>query len=128
MSEIRQDLRYTKDHEWAQKLDTPKKIRVGISDFAQAALGDVTYIELPENGKQIKAGDTIGNIESVKAVSDIYAPLSGKIVAVNDALNDDPSPINTAPFEGGWLVEIELDNEGDWNQLLTAQAYEQHAQ
>ena len=128
MSEIRQDLRYTKDHEWAQKLDTPKKIRVGISDFAQAALGDVTYIELPENGKQVKAGDTIGNIESVKAVSDIYAPLSGKIVAVNEALNDDPSPINNAPFEGGWIVEMELDNEGDWNQLLTAQAYEQHAQ
>ncbi|NCN27027.1 glycine cleavage system protein GcvH [bacterium] len=128
MSEIRENLRYTTDHEWAEKLSQPKKVKVGITDFAQNSLGDVTFVELPEAGKSVKKGEVIGSVESVKAVSDIFAPLTGKILSVNEALNDDPSPLNTAPFEGGWLIEMEIENEEEWNQLLSAQAYEQHAQ
>lgn len=128
MSEIRKDCLYTKDHEWVKKASSPKVIVVGISDFAQAALGDVTYLQLPAPGKSVKQGEIIGSVESVKAVSDIYAPLSGKVVKVNEALVADPSAINSDPFGNAWMVELELDNEGDLSTLLSAEAYASHAQ
>jgi glycine cleavage system H protein len=128
MSEIRPGLRYTKDHEWAQKLESPKNLRIGITDFAQSSLGDVTYLDLPATGKTFKKGEILGSVESVKAVSDIYAPVSGKILNVNSALNDDPSALNTDPFGKAWLVEMEMENEAEWNDLLSADAYAAHAQ
>ena len=128
MSEIPAKLRYTKDHEWAQKLEAPKRLRVGITDFAQNSLGDVTYLELPESGSAFKRGEILGTVESVKAVSDIYAPVSGKIVATNNPLNENPALLNTDPYGSGWLVEIEMENEAEWNDLLNSDAYTQHAQ
>jgi glycine cleavage system H protein len=128
MSEIRPSLRYTQDHEWAQKLEAPKSLRIGITDFAQHSLGDVTFLEMPAVGKSFKKGEILGTVESVKAVSDIYAPVAGKITAVNEALNDDPAVLNSDPYGAAWLVEIEMENEGDWNDLLSADAYAQVAQ
>lgn len=128
MSELRKDCQYTKDHEWVKKTETTNVVRVGITDFAQASLGDVTFIELPSEGKEIKKGETIGSVESVKAVSDIYAPMSGKITKVNAALEEDPALINTKPFDDAWIIEMEVTNESEWSELLSPEAYEQHAQ
>src|SRR4051794_516591 len=99
MSEIKKNLLYTKNHEWVKKGSTPKLVVVGITDFAQASLGDVTYIQLPAVGATFKQGDVFGTVESVKAVSDIYAPVSGKISKVNEDLVKDPAPVNTSPFD-----------------------------
>lgn len=128
MSEIRNDLLYTKDHEWVRKGQTPHIIVMGITDFAQASLGDVTYLQMPEVGRVLKKGDIIGSIESVKAVSDIYAPVGGTVARVNEALNADPAAVNSDPFGAGWLIEIESWNETDFVGLLNAQAYAQVAQ
>ncbi len=128
MSEIRKDCLYTKDHEWVRKTPSPKVVLVGISDFAQASLGDVTYLQLPKLGTQFTKGEIMASIESVKAVSDIYAPLSGKIVKINEALNADPAPVNTDPFGAAWLVEIEISTEAEFTTLLNPQAYEAIAQ
>jgi glycine cleavage system H protein len=123
MSEINPKLQYTKDHEWVRRGPQPKTVTMGISDFAQAALGDVTYVQLPELGRVVKKGDVIGSVESVKAVSDIYAPLSGKITKINEELNADPAPINQDPFGAAWLAEIEMSDESELSKLLDAQAY-----
>ena len=128
MSEIRKDCLYTKDHEWVKNTPSPKIVLVGISDFAQAALGDVTYLQLPAMGATFKKGEILGSVESVKAVSDIYAPLSGKIIKINEALQNDPSTLNTDPFGTAWLVEIEITTESEMSSLLTPQAYEAIAQ
>ena len=128
MSEIKQDLQYTKDHEWVKKTATPKVVVIGITDFAQSALGDVTFLQLPSVGKAFSRGEVLGTVESVKAVSDIYAPLSGKIVKINEALVQDPSPLNTNPFEKGWLVELEVSNESEFADLLSPGAYASVAQ
>lgn len=111
------NLKYTKEHEWVD-LDTN---RVGITSFAQEALGDVVFVELPEVGAEIEAGDALGVIESVKAVSDLYSPVSGKIVAVNEELLDSPELINQDPYGKGWIVEIESTGGED---LLSAEEYE----
>lgn len=128
MSEIRSELLYTKEHEWIQKTDAAKVVRMGITDFAQSALGDVTYIELPEVGTEITQNEVIGNIESVKSVSDLFAPLSGKVTARNEAILDDPAPLNSSPYDDAWLLEIELSNESDMESLLGPEAYESVAQ
>lgn len=122
MSQFPKNLRYTKDHEWALK--TSSGVRVGITDHAQGSLGDVVHLELPAVGKELKAGDTFGVVESVKAVSDLYAPVSGKVVRINSDLVENPSSINTSPYDSGWLIEIELKNAGDYEGLLTPDAYE----
>lgn len=128
MSDIRPDRRYTKDHEWVLKTERPKVVVVGITDFAQASLGDVTYVQIPESGRQFKKGEVLGTVESVKAVSDIYAPLSGTVVRTNGALNSDPAPINSDPFGAGWLLEMEVSEEAEMNALLSPDAYAQVAQ
>jgi glycine cleavage system H protein len=128
MSKIPNELLYTKDHEWVRKASTPKHVVVGITDFAQSSLGDVTYIQLPPVGSHFKTGAIIGTVESVKAVSDIYAPVSGKILKINDALASDPAPVNHDPYGSAWLVEVELDSEDELKKLLNAAAYEQVAQ
>ena len=128
MSQISTDCLYTKDHEWLKKSANPRVVRVGITDFAQASLGDVTYLQLPAVGKSFTKGEVLGSVESVKAVSDLYAPVSGKIVAVNEALVNDPTPVNTDPFGAAWMVDIEITQEAELSSLLTPQAYQQHAQ
>ena len=108
MSETPAELVYAASHEWVKKTDDV--IEVGISDFAQAALGDVVYVELPEVGQTVTATEECCAVESVKAASDIYAPVSGEIIAVNDALNDEPELLNESPYEGGWMFRIKASN------------------
>ena len=110
---------------WARK--DGARYLVGISDHAQEALGDIVFIELPAVGKVLKQGETFGVIESVKAASDVYLPMSGKIVAVNGALEGDPALVNREPYAGGWLVAFEATNPAEWDGLLSPEAYEAEA-
>ena len=120
MSEIPENLSYTKDHEWAS-LQDDGKVKVGITDHAQDALSDVVFVELPDVGSEFVKGDAMAVAESVKAASDIYAPVSGKIVMINDKLEESPELINEAPYDFGWMVVI--DPDGDLEGLLDSNAY-----
>jgi glycine cleavage system H protein len=117
-----EDLKYTRDHEWARVKGN--RVTVGITDFAQDQLGDVVYVELPDVGDTIKKGEAFGVVESTKAVSDLFAPVSGKVVEVNDPLADAPETINDDPFEEGWMIVVEIANQGDLDDLMDAAAYE----
>jgi len=128
MSQIPKDCLYTKDHEWLKKSSAPKVVVIGITDFAQSSLGDVTYVQLPEVGKTFKKGEVFGVVESVKTASDLFAPVSGKILKTNAALTNDPSPVNTDPYGVAWMVEMEISEESELSQLLSPQAYEGVAQ
>lgn len=116
------DLRYSSDHEWA-RLDG-KRVRIGITDYAQDALGDVVYVQLPSIGAAVSARDSIAEVESTKSVSDIYAPLGGTVVAVNDALSDTPELVNSDPYGAGWLFEIDVDDAAEFDSLMTAEQYD----
>ncbi|GAB4183807.1 MAG: glycine cleavage system protein GcvH [Geothermobacteraceae bacterium] len=120
--EFPEELKYTEEHEWVMVED--EVVTVGITDFAQDALGDVVFVELPEVGTQVEAGKPFGVVESVKAVSDIYAPVSGEVVEVNDELPDSPELVNTSPYEDGWMVKIRLSDPEELDKLLEADAYE----
>ena len=120
---IPQDLKYTKEHEWV-RIDGDKAI-IGITDHAQSALGDITFIELPEKGKDIKRSEGISTLESVKAASDIYAPLSGTIEEVNESLESSPEIINSSPYEDGWICKINMANVSEQDKLMDAGMYEQ---
>ena len=113
-------LKYTKEHEWVEL--SGDRAKVGITDYAQQQLGDVVYIELPEVGATLKHGDSFGTIESVKAVSELYAPVSGKVVEVNTALKDKPEAVNAHPHES-WMVVVKLANPGETSELLDATQY-----
>jgi glycine cleavage system H protein len=115
------ELRYLETHEWARR--DGDTVRVGITDFAQDELGDVVFVELPAAGESVAAGDAFGVIESIKAVSDLYAPVSGEVVAVNEALFDRPELVNESPFEDGWMLDVELDDPDDLEDTLDADAY-----
>lgn len=128
MSQIKEELLYTKDHEWLKKGSTPKLVTIGITDFAQSALGDVTYVQLPVVGKTFKKGEVFGTVESVKAVSDLYAPVAGTITKINEALVQDPSPVNTDSYGTAWMIEMEMTQEADLKDLLSFKAYEAIAQ
>lgn len=121
MSDIRDDRRYRSSHEWVL-LEGDVAV-IGISDFAQDALGDVVYFDLPEEGDDVTEGESFAEVESVKAVSDVYAPMNGTIVAVNEALSDTPELINQDPFGEGWMIKIKLDDASSYDALLDAQAY-----
>jgi glycine cleavage system H protein len=116
------EYRYTKDHEWIAVKDGIATI--GITDYAQHELGDVVFVELPAVGTKLTAGKTIGSVESVKAVSEIYAPASGEVVEANASLKDKPETLNTDPHGAGWLVKVKLSNPAEVNSLLDAAAYE----
>jgi glycine cleavage system H protein len=116
------DRRYTREHEWARR--EQGRIRVGITRFAADRLSDVVFIELPKVGAEIKAGDPFGVIESVKAASDLYAPVSGRVVEVNQQLLDSPELINQDPHDAAWMIIIEPAGDGGWEHLLDAAAYE----
>jgi len=119
--EIPQNLKYTKEHEWARIEGT--RVVVGVTAHAQEALGDVVYVELPKVGATLTAGGQFGVIESTKAVSDLYSPLSGKVVKVNDALTDNPQTINSDPYGAGWICEVESSDSKELAGLMDAAAY-----
>jgi len=119
--DVPDDLRYLESHEWVHTDDGPA--RVGITDFAQDELGDVVFVELPAEGDELTAGEEFGVVESIKAVSDIYAPLSGTVTAVNEALFDQPELVNEGPFGEGWMLEVELADESELDDLLLAEEY-----
>ena len=119
---IPEDLRYTAEHEWVAS-DGSGPVRVGITHYAQDALGDIVYVQLPDEGTRVQAGDSMGEIESTKSVSEIYAPVSGTIVARNATLADEPELINAEPYAAGWLVEIAPDDPAAVDGLLDAAAY-----
>ena len=122
--EFPEHLRYTKEHEWAEEI-APGRVRVGITDFAQDALGDIVYVSLPEVGETVAAGSTCGELESTKSVSDVYAPVSGEVVARNEALDATPELVNNDPYGGGWLIRIRLADPAEVDSLLDVEAYKQ---
>jgi len=123
VSKIPDSLRYTKEHEWVQEI-TPTKFRIGITDFAQAALGDIVYIQLPKTDAVVTANSVCGEVESTKSVSEIYAPISGKVVAINNRLDSNPETINSDPYGDGWIAEIEVLGDKLSETLLSAREYE----
>lgn len=124
MSSYPTDLRYTQDHEWLRAAGTAW--RVGITQFAVDQLGDITLVELPKEGDLITKGQRFGTIESVKSVSDLYAPVSGKVTAVNAQLKDAPELVNSEPYAGGWMIEIEPTEKTELDELLAPDAYVKH--
>lgn len=124
MSSFPTDLRYTHDHEWLRAQGTAW--RVGITQFAVDALGDITLVDLPNPGDQVTKGQRFGTVESVKSVSDLYAPVSGKVVAVNTALKDAPESVNGEPYGKGWMIDIEPNEAAEVDELLDAKAYTAH--
>ncbi len=123
MSHIPADLHYTKEHEWVAPTSTPLRLRMGITDYAQGALGDIVYVQMPRIGETVSANQVCGEVESTKSVSEIFAPVSGTIVAVNGELESAPELINSDPYGAGWLVEIEVPAEP--SGLLSADQYGQ---
>ena len=121
MSEIPKGLIYTKEHEWIKVEEN--EITVGITDYAQNALTDVVWVELPELGVSVKSMDSFANVESVKSVSEIYAPVSGEVTEINEDLEDAPETINTDPYGEGWICKMRMDNPGELDVLLDAAAY-----
>ncbi|MDI3481978.1 MAG: glycine cleavage system protein [Tepidanaerobacteraceae bacterium] len=121
MSKVPKNLLYTEEHEWILVEDG--KGTIGITDHAQEALGDVVYVDLPAVGDKIVKGETFGTVESVKAASDIYAPVSGTVVEVNEALKENPELINKSPYEDAWMIVVELDDENELEELLSPEDY-----
>jgi len=125
VSEIPADLRYTTEHEWVRRTGDDT-VRVGITDYAQSSLGDVVYVQLPEVGADVTAGESFGEVESTKSVSDLYAPVSAKVIAVNGDLEGDPQLVNSDPYGQGWLLDLQVGGdtlEQDMAALLDADAY-----
>ena len=118
---IPEDIRYTKDHEWVRLGEDMAKI--GISDFAQDQLGDIVFVELPQVGDTFKKEEEFGTVESVKAVSELYMPVSGEITAINNALEDSPDMVNIQPYDDGWMIEIKLSDPGELDALMTKTDY-----
>ncbi len=124
MSNVPAELSYTSEHEWVSALTAEGTVRVGITDHAQDALGDVVYVDLPSVGDSVAAEESFGEIESTKSVSDLFAPIAGEIVAVNEGLEDDPALVNSDPYGEGWIIEIRPENADDLANLLTAEGYQ----
>ncbi|MGK7297089.1 MAG: glycine cleavage system protein GcvH [Candidatus Wenzhouxiangella sp. M2_3B_020] len=125
MSDIPSELRFAESHEWVEQLEDGL-LRVGISDHAQEQLGDLVFVELPEEESEITRGEACAVVESVKAASDIYAPVSGEIVSVNENLDDSPETVNNDPYGDGWLFTVKPSDEGDLDELMDAEAYAEH--
>jgi len=123
MSGIPEVLKYTEEHEYVRSADSENEIVVGITDYAQGELGDVVYVELPAVGDSFERMEVFGTIEAVKAVSDLYSPVSGEVVAVNEALEEDPALVNSDPYGEGWMVRLRVQDLSDLDELLDAEAY-----
>ncbi len=124
MSNVPAELKYTKEHEWVSELTADGTVRIGVTDHAQSELGDVVYVDLPEVGETIDAEATFGEIESTKSVSDLFAPIAGEVVAVNENLADAPETVNSDPYGAGWLIEVRPNDAADIEGLLSAADYE----
>jgi glycine cleavage system H protein len=122
MANIPEDLHYSKDHEWVRVEGDVATI--GITDYAQNSLGDVVYVELPKVGDELAAQEAFGSVESVKAVSELFTPVSGKVTAVNDTLQDDPEKVNTDPYGDAWMIRVKMSSPGEVDSLLTVAEYE----
>lgn len=127
MSEIPSELRYSESHEWVSEEDEGL-VRIGITDHAQAQLGDLVFVELPEVGSTVGQGDACAVVESVKAASDIYSPVSGEVVEVNEVLIDSPETVNSEPYSDGWLFVVRLEDAEELDSLMDHEAYEDHIQ
>ena len=125
MSNIPSELRFAKTHEWAELLEDGA-VRVGVSDHAQEQLGDLVFVELPEQGETITRGEACAVVESVKAASDIYAPITGEVVSVNETLNDSPETVNNDPYGDGWLFTVKPADDNEIDELMDAEAYGEH--
>ncbi|WP_338751024.1 glycine cleavage system protein GcvH [Bacillus sp. FJAT-52991] len=117
------ELRYSEEHEWVKT--EGEKVRIGITEFAQSELGDIVFVELPSVGDEVKADEPFGSVESVKTVSELYAPVSGKVVEVNEDLDDSPELVNESPYEKAWMVVVELSDASQVDSLMTAEQYEE---
>lgn len=124
MSELRSELKYLASHEWA-RVESDGTVTVGITDHAQDALGDVVYVELPEVGSEVTAGEEAGVVESVKAASDIFSPVSGEVIAINEALEDAPETVNGSPYDDGWFFKVKPSDLDDLNDALDADGYKE---
>lgn len=123
MPDVPDHLKYTAEHEWVQQFEGSATVRIGVTDYAQEALGDVVYVSLPELGASVAKGAAVGEVESTKSVSDIFAPLSGTVTARNEALDATPELINSGPYGDGWLIEIEVAEPTELDDLLDAGGY-----
>jgi glycine cleavage system H protein len=126
VAEIPKDLLYTEEHEYVKATDESDVVEVGVTDYAQGELGDVVYVELPEVGARFGRMDVFGTIEAVKAVSELFTPLSGQIVAVNDRLEKEPGLVNSDPYGDGWMIRLRVTDRADRDQLLKPEAYAAH--
>ncbi len=124
MANVPEDLHYSKDHEWVRV--EGDVATVGITDYAQNSLGDVVYVELPKAGEEFAANESFGSVESVKAVSEIFSPVSGTVVAANESLNDEPEKVNVDPYGEGWMIRVRMSHPGEVDSLLTAAEYEDY--
>lgn len=126
MSDVPSSLRYTEEHEYVRETDVDDEFIIGITDYAQGELGDVVFIELPQPGDSFARMDVFGTIEAVKAVSDLFAPLSGEVVGVNADLEDDPALVNGDPYSGGWMVRVKVSDPSELDSLMSALDYTNH--
>jgi glycine cleavage system H protein len=126
VSEIPKGLRYTEDHEYVKPAEDADTVYIGITDFAQGELGDVVFLELPKVGAKYSKRDVFGTVEAVKAVSELYSPVSGEVLAVNTRLDKEPALVNGAPYGDGWMIKVKLSNPKELDSLLTPEAYEAH--
>jgi glycine cleavage system H protein len=126
VSDIPKDLLYTEDHEYVKPTDDANIVAIGITDYAQGELGDVVFIELPKVGTTFTKHDVFGTVEAVKAVSELYLPLSGEVTAVNDRLDKEPALVNSSPYGDGWMIKVRLKDPGEKKALLDASAYSAH--
>jgi glycine cleavage system H protein len=126
LSNVPDDLVYTKEHEYVAKTGDPAVVRIGITDYAQGELGDVVFVNLPKPGDKVDGHQSFGTIEAVKAVSELYAPLAGEVVEVNGALESDPAVVNRDPYGDGWMIALRLENPAELDDMLSASAYRGH--
>lgn len=124
MSNIPENLRYSKDHEWIKV--EGDEATIGITDWAQNSLGDVVYVDMPRVGDSFGTHEAFGSVESVKAVSEIFTPVAGKVTAVNEGLNDTPEVVNSDPYDAGWMVKIKMDNPGEADAMLSSEEYDEY--
>ena len=123
--EFPQQLRYTEDHEWVEYDPKTKIAKIGITEYAQEKLGDVVHVELPREGLDVKAAESFGSVESVKAVSDIYTPVGGKVIEINTSLEDSPELVNEDPYGEAWMIAVQVSDEGSFSKLMAATQYEE---
>lgn len=126
MANVPEDLRYTADHEYVKESGEPGVVTVGITDYAQGELGDIVFVNLPKVGQRFDEHQVFGTIEAVKAVSDLFCPVAGEVVAVNQALEADPAAVNRSPYQDGWMIRLKVANPADLGRLLDAKAYRAH--